>query len=84
MNDNLSAQDRISFGRELLYDNVFQSSTMSYIIQKQAGLYHSISVTNIMPVVNRLPILLALDSVTDKAKIEEEYESIHRFVPKRF
>lgn len=67
---------RISFGRELLYDNVFQSSTMSYIIQKQAGLYHYISRTKIMPVVNRLPKLLTLDSVTDKAKIKEEHANI--------
>jgi hypothetical protein len=34
---------KITLGRKLMYDAIFQSSTMSYIIQKQAGLYFQIS-----------------------------------------
>ena len=34
---------KISLGRSLMYDAVFQSSTICFIIQKQAGLYNQIS-----------------------------------------
>ena len=34
---------KISLGRDLMYDAIFQSATMALIIQKQAGLYNQIS-----------------------------------------
>ena len=34
---------KITLGRDLMFDAVRQSSSMSLIIQKQAGLYHDVS-----------------------------------------
>ena len=71
------AKERVSFGKALFYDTMFQSSTLAYIVQKQAGLYHEVSTDRIMPAVNRLDILLTL---TDEEKIEEEYELLSNIV----
>jgi len=71
---------KISLGRKLMHGAIFQSSTMSYIIQKQAGLYYQISEQYIMPAVIRLDVLLSYDSITDKQKIKEEYNNIKDMV----
>ena len=73
----LQAAERVSFGKVVLYDTMFQSSTLAYIIQKQAGLYHEVSEKIIMPVVNRLRIL---QNLTDEVKIDEEYENLANIV----
>merc|ERR1711902_76397 len=80
LDDKLKLRNRISWGRELLHEIVFESSTMSYIIQKQSGLYHRISKTKILPVVERLPKLLTLDPDTDQDLIERETKAIQRMV----
>ena len=67
----------MSWGKSYFYDTIFQSSTLAYIVQKQAGLYHEVSTDRIMPAVNRLSILLTL---TDEEKIKKEYEELANIV----
>jgi len=76
---NIETKERMSWGKSYFYDTIFQSSTLAYIVQKQAGLYHEVSTEKIMPPINRLGVLLTL---TDEEKINEEYDNLANIVNK--
>jgi len=76
---NIETKERMSWGKSYFYDTIFQSSTLAYIVQKQAGLYHEVSTEKIMPPINKLGVLLTL---TDEEKINEEYDNLANIVNK--
>ena len=86
--DYLGMDEKIldqKFIRDLIYGKFATASTMSNVVRGQAELYYQVSAQYVMPKVNRLPVVLALDPVNDKAskfKIPNFiilYHLVHKF-----